>query len=237
MILQSQLFFYSRPTQSASVDSRAVLFFCLGLFLMLDGCSGFKVSSGTKLQRAPLTTELGKNFQPLKVNSIVLLPLRGDEEASTMPANVHELLVSAFERKTSMEILNRTQAAKTADELSHAENKAQALRQTAADFGRAMGAQGVLFGIVTHYNLSSGSKFGADSLASTGFRLWLIDPRNSQTLWTASYENTEQPLSENLFRLGEKVKSGVGFRDADELLKTGFEAAAEELERSRNEAH
>lgn len=238
MIPESQQIFYSSPRTSCNLSFRFVFWGIASLCCLLNGlgCSGFKVSSGTKVQRAPLTTEQNKNFKPLQVNSVAVFPLRGEEQANAMPPTVHESLVSSFERKTSLEILNRTQAAKAGDELAKLENKAQALRQSAAEFGKALGAQGVLFGIVTHYNPSSGSKFGADSLASTGFRLWLIEPRTLQTLWTASYENSEQPLSENLFRLGEKVKTGVGFRDADELLKIGFESAAEELEKTRTRA-
>lgn len=232
MILHSQLLF-SKDSGYKEVTVVAFFLCALGFVLCMGGQFGCASSQGAATPRAtrgPLTTELSKGFQPVRVNAVAIYPLYSEDSDKQLPQNVTEMLLAALEQKTSLEILNRSQGARLAQELRRVENKAQALRQTAAEFGKSVGAQGVLYGLVTHYNPSSGSKFGADSLASTGFRLWLIDPMNGRTLWTVTYQNTEQPLSENLFRLGEKMREGVGFRDADELLKSGFLQAAEELE-------
>jgi len=162
------------------------------------------------------------------------MPLSTSVPGSAVAPELNERLLGAFERKTSLDLINRSERERSDKEIKKAQSVPQSLKAQSALAGKAVNAQGVLFGVVTNFEESSGSRYGADRLAAAGFKLWLIDPKTLELLWTASYENAEEPLSENLFRLGEKMKSGVGFRTADELMQLGFDAAADEIESLRH---
>ncbi len=208
-----------------------LLFFVCALFACTP--SGSPGQNGV-VRRSPLTSESAKQFQAVRVNSILVMPLSGSAPGEPISPGLTELLMGSLERKTSLDLVNRSDRDRATNEIRKAQTLPQALKAQSALAGKALDAQGVLYGVITNYEESSGSRLGADRLASAGFKLWLIDPKTSQTLWTASYENAEEPLSENLFRLGEKMRSGVGFRTADELIQLGFDAAADELESLRH---
>jgi len=52
-------------------------------------------------------------------------------------------------------------------------------------------------------------------------------------MWMASYEKTEQSLSDNIFQLPQVMKEGVRFRSSMQLLRAGFNEAAVELQKLR----
>ncbi len=210
------------------------------------GCSQYTAAKGSSLRRPAVSTESAKGFQALKINAIALLPLevlptaisQNPDAAVLNPKVFDTQLVQMLENRTSLEIINSREVARTnqaASELKTFNTPERNLTQKerARKFGSQLQAQGVLYGVITHFDQSTGSKFGAERPASVGFKLWLVDPVSGRDVWTAKYENSEQPISENLFRLGEKLKSGVGFRSAEELLGLGFSAAADELEKLR----
>src|SRR5690606_18309868 len=101
------------------------------------------------------------------------------------------------------------------------------------ELGRALGAQGALFGVVNQYEESDGSRYGASRASAVSFKLWLLDLSTNQVVWQATYQNREQSLTENLFRVGQALKDGVGFKSSIQLAENGFRDAAEALEAVR----
>ena len=207
----------------------------------VSGCAEINSSQTSSQPRRPaanpsLTVDASKHFVPLRVNVIAVMPLEADTASNLLPNSFSELnqsLVQAVQRGTSLEITNVTRTEAMNNAVKGVAGSAVSMRERACQVGKAVQAQGVLFGVVTKYEESSGSRFGADKLARAGFRLWLVEPATNKLLWTASYENEEQPLSDNLLRLREKVRSGVGFRSATELAKFGFDSAAKDLQSRR----
>lgn len=245
---QSQPFFYGLSLKSTvrkfnlpfgfRAERRfSALFSCMfiGGVVALSGvgCSSYSPTGGTKVQQPALRTDQARGFKPLLINSLAVMPFTPSTLAADYPPTLDDDFLNALEQRTSLALLNHSERAKVEEALKASAGVGPTAAQRASAFGKNVGAQGVLYGTVTKYQQSSGSKYGAEQLAAAGFRLWLIDPTSGQVLWSASYDNTEQPLSENLFRLGEKMKSGVGFRSADELMRLGFSSVADELQRLR----
>ena len=109
-------------------------------------------------------------------------------------------------------------------------------RRKAIEFGKRLKVDAVIFGIIERYNEESGGRFGSNDPASVNFTLWLLNPQTNEVLWSATYEKRERPLSENLFRLPQEMKTGVGYESSAKLLKTGFAQAVAALERLREQA-
>lgn len=143
-------------------------------------------------------------------------------------------LIDAFELDTSVEILNKEspQAVSLSVEKKWKESGAPLSRALAV--GQELEAQGVLFGVINKYVERSGSAYGASRSSELGFRLWLLDVEKRKVVWTATYRNAEQPLSENLFRVGEALQEGLKFHTTAELAASGFSSAASAFEKLRS---
>ncbi|MFN8389163.1 MAG: hypothetical protein U0136_02595 [Bdellovibrionota bacterium] len=219
-------------------DIRAFRWVIIFSALVSLGCTADSSEHHNALVKPPLTTDSSKNFKPLRVNEIAVLPLA----ATPTPGSAVEIStdsldqaqLDSLQRHTSLGIVNLSHPNEAKAAFAKVQHSAVSIRDRAVAVGQALHVQGVLYGVVTRYEESTGSRYGAEKLAKAGFKLWLVDPQTNTLLWTASYENAEQPLSDNLFRLREKVNTGgVGFRSAMELAKLGFDSVAKELEAKR----
>ena len=103
---------------------------------------------------------------------------------------------------------------------SLARNSTGTLIERAVEYGSACHAQAVLYGMVT--------KYGKDK--SAAFTLWLYSFRHKAVVWSASYENSQPVLTDNLLSIGQKTFS---FRSSEENLFSGFSQVATELELKR----
>lgn len=190
---------------------------------------------GTGLVRPGLEAEARKGYTPNRTNRVAVFPLVAEREsdvATEQLASLTERLVQSLEAGTSLELENVTSKEKV-KQLSHKQAmETGTLREKAQRFGKAIGSQGVLYGIVTSYQERS-SRFGGDTLAHASFRLWLIDTETGELLWLANFDKREQPLSENLFRVQDAFKGGIGYRSVVDLFDNGFREVAQDLERLR----
>ncbi len=186
--------------------------------------------------RSFLVSEPAKSFKPLTVNVVALLPLTANFGVGLSPEDLERLslkMVREFELRSSLDIRNTSATQEFLNAVEAQANAQQPLRSNAAAVGRKLEAQGVIYAQITRYVESDGSKLGASNSGAAGFRLWLVDPRTEAVLWTATYDEQNQPLSDNLLKLPGALRHGVSFHSAEEILSRGFAAAAEALERLR----
>ena len=191
--------------------------------------------AGTK---ALLSSEPSKSFKPLTVNVVAILPLTAEFGVGLAPEDLERLtlkLVREFELRTSLDVRNNA-ASEELQRAIGAHSTAQLpLRSRAASVGRTLEAQGVIYAQITRYIESDGSKLGASRSGAGGFRLWLIDPQTEAVLWTATYDERDAPLSDNLLRVPGALRHGLRFHSVEEIFGNGFVAAAEALERLRKQ--
>lgn len=182
----------------------------------------------------PLTSEVSKFFQPLRINTVYIYPLEAGlslRDKTTPLDLMQKQLLDAFQSTTSLELVNTGTGAEKVSKLEQGSKKsAKALKMRAIEIGKAVDAQGVLYGVVNRYRhgISSGGGYAAVS-----FKLWLIEPRSGDVLWSATFEHTEESLSENLLKIKDAMKKGFRFRSVEEISQFGFQEAAKELERLR----
>lgn len=103
------------------------------------------------------------------------------------------------------------------------------VRARTRKLGELVHADGVLFGQVLYFRERIGEAGGAKSPASVTFVLELLDVRRGDVIWRGRFEETQRPLSENLFEIGTFAKRGARFLTGEELAADGIKRAVREL--------
>jgi hypothetical protein len=88
-------------------------------------------------------------------------------------------------------------------------------------------------GTVRRYRERKGTAYGADLPASVAFSLYLLDVASGETVWSASFDKTQQSLSENLLDAAGFFKHGAKWLTAEELTRWGAEDTAVKLQNFR----
>jgi hypothetical protein len=84
-------------------------------------------------------------------------------------------------------------------------------------------------GRVQRYRERIGDEWGAKSPASVAFVLDLVDVRRGDVIWSARFDETQKPLSDNIFALGDISQRGIRWLTADQLAEEGVRKAIGQL--------
>lgn len=99
----------------------------------------------------------------------------------------------------------------------------------AKKLGELVYADAVITGRILRYRERVGEEWGAKSPASVAFILDLWDVRRGDLIWSARFDETQKPLSENIFALGEFAQRGARWLTVDELALEGIKKAINQL--------
>jgi hypothetical protein len=80
----------------------------------------------------------------------------------------------------------------------------------------------VLTGIITRYDDRQGSALLVDQPASVAYEVFLISARDGEILWRARFDETQQPLFDNLLLAGRFFKGGGVWQTNDTLARIGL---------------
>jgi hypothetical protein len=81
----------------------------------------------------------------------------------------------------------------------------------------------VLTGVITRYDDRQGSALLVDQPASVAYEAYLISARDGEILWRARFDETQQPLLDNLLLVGRFLKGGGVWQTNDTLARIGLE--------------
>jgi len=95
--------------------------------------------------------------------------------------------------------------------------------------GEMVYADAILIGRVQRYRERVGDEWGAKSPASVAFVLDLVDVRRGDVIWSATFDETQKSLSENIFALSDISARGVRWLSADQLAQDGVKKAVGQL--------
>jgi hypothetical protein len=95
--------------------------------------------------------------------------------------------------------------------------------------GESVHADAVLVGRMQRYRERVGDEWGAKSPASVAFVLDLIDIRRGDVIWSARFDETQKPLSDNIFALGNIGERGIRWLSAEQLTQDGVRKAVADL--------
>ena len=92
-----------------------------------------------------------------------------------------------------------------------------------------VGADASLFGTVSRYVERVGAEYGAQQPAAVAFTLNLISVRSGKILWTGSFDQTQRPLTSNLFNWWQFWRGGPRWFTAQEFTRLGVEHVLRDL--------
>jgi len=95
--------------------------------------------------------------------------------------------------------------------------------------GERVYADAVLTSRVQRYRERVGDEWGAKSPASVAFVLDLVDVRRGDVIWSATFDETQKSLSENIFAFGDISQRGVRWLSAEQLAQDGVKKAVGQL--------
>jgi hypothetical protein len=91
-------------------------------------------------------------------------------------------------------------------------------RALALRFGQTLEASHVVLGNVWRYREKVIEK---EKLASVAFSMYLLDVATGRRIWRERYDKSQQPLSENLLKVGDFISQGGRLLTAKELAGVG----------------
>ena len=132
-------------------------------------------------------------------------------------------LIFRLQRDTDMKTVPSRDAASILDTLERREEQPLSRRQQIARTGKRLGADGIILGHVYRFRERSGGGMASESPSSVAFDMYLIDCRQERVLWSAFYDYTQRPLSENLGGIGNFFRRGGRWATAEELAAKAME--------------
>ncbi len=81
----------------------------------------------------------------------------------------------------------------------------------------------LLVGFLYRFEERVGSSLGVEKPASVGFDLHLIRMRDGKAVWEGKLDETQQPLSENILRIGAFLRRKASWLTAEELASVGVD--------------
>jgi hypothetical protein len=95
--------------------------------------------------------------------------------------------------------------------------------------GEMVYADAIITGRILRYRERVGDEWGAKSPASVSFILDLVDVRRGDIVWSARFDETQKPLSENIFAIGEISQRGIRWLSAEQLMDEGVKKSIAQL--------
>jgi hypothetical protein len=102
-------------------------------------------------------------------------------------------------------------------------------REAGAVAAREFGASAVMLGKVYRYRDREGQSYGASRPASVGYEVTLFEAPSGRRLWSSRFDETQQPLGENVFNAQRYPGGGTRWLTAGELARWGAEGTAQAL--------
>jgi len=196
---------------------------CAGIFALMVGAHGFAQES---LKPGIAVMPFIKGKHPEKVEQTLICPYAGicfeqqDVQSGadeTLTLMLHEILSNRLGNK----VLPMDTVAAAYDTL-----KINYETDTPASFaqrlGKALGVKYIVTGNVWRYKNRTGEAFASSQPSSVAFAVYLINIEDNALIWTQTYDEYQQSLSENLLNAVDFFKQGAKWLTADEFAEYGL---------------
>ncbi len=114
-------------------------------------------------------------------------------------------------------------------QMSHAVNEVSGgFSGTIAALGEKVNCEGVLITTIRRYVQRDGTELAVDTPASADFEMVLRHAPTGAMLWSADFQETQEPLLSNIFSFNKMQKRGFHWVTAEELLEQGLQQRLDE---------
>ncbi len=103
------------------------------------------------------------------------------------------------------------------------------IAERAVALGKAVNADGVLYGKVWRFQERVGADYGAKHPASVAFDLHLLSVASGKTVWDGTFDQTQQPLSSNILNFWQFWEGGAKFFTVREFTRLGAQRLLRDL--------
>lgn len=164
----------------------------------------------------PALAELEAPLKRIAVMPFSVSPVLRGRESGT-PPRVAAQLVSRYVTEAlaarGVEVVAPEDVAATLAEADPSRRVGEVLREE-------RGADAVVIGDLTRWEEREGEALGTMSAAAVGFNVTL-QGADGRTLWSAEFDERQQPLSDNVLRAGKYPGGGSRWLTAEELARWG----------------
>jgi curli biogenesis system outer membrane secretion channel CsgG len=167
-------------------------------------------------QARPALAELDAPLRRIAVLPFSAAPLVRAEAGGASPRDAAQLVsryVAEALAARGVEVVAPEDIASTLAQANPSERAGRVIREK-------HGADAVVIGDVTRWEERKGEAYGAMKAAAVGFRVTL-QGEDGRTLWSAEFDERQQPLGENVLRAGQYPGGGSRWLTAEELARWG----------------
>ncbi|MDH3880086.1 MAG: hypothetical protein OES64_00910 [Desulfobacteraceae bacterium] len=146
----------------------------------------------------------------------------GDMAESAVVMLTEHLFTLLKDRK-DIELIPSSQAQGVMSGLLAGSNKTLEERALQLEIGRALNADAIFAGYIYRFRERVGGEYSVDLSASVAFDIHLIRVEDGRVLWSAHLDETQRPLSDDLFRLNLFLRRKAKWITAKEMAISGLE--------------
>jgi len=102
---------------------------------------------------------------------------------------------------------------------------------SSTELGRALNVDYVLVGFLYRFDERIGSSLGVERPASVGYDLHLFRVKDGKMVWSGRFDETQQSLTDNLFKVGAFLRRKAVWLKAEELASVGMDEILTDMPR------
>jgi len=141
-----------------------------------------------------------------------------------------EYLFDLLKDRKDIELIPSSQAQGVMSELLAGSNKTVQERDLQLEIGRSLNADAIFVGYIYRFRERVGNEYSVDLPASVAFDMHLIRVMDGRVLWSAHFDETQRPLSDDLFRLNLFLKRKAKWITAKDMAISGLKDMLKEFD-------
>ena len=199
---------------------------CAGIFLCLYlsfGC----MQSALRLERPVRSVAVIPFFIAMSSGgekAFVRDPISGRSfVAGEIAPNAREELTNLLYNKLAAFPKLKIAPSKEVEEAARTENFQTDPINSGRKVGAVLGVEGVVLGWGFRYEERIGNSVSVERPASVSFVVHLVNVEDGSIRWTGRFQETQQPLSENILKLGSFLRRGGLWLKVENLASVGMD--------------
>jgi hypothetical protein len=215
-----------RISETRSLGSLLFIGLIIGLGAAMVGPAGAQVKPGLAI--VPFLVEKIEDPAGGAVCPICKAPYRSGRIEPGAQKVLTRVLDQKMEAAGSFRIVPRERVEEVLSNIDKKELQEKALA-LAPTLGKEVGAEFVILGYLFRFEERVGSSMGVEKPASVGFDLHLVRVKDGGIVWSARFDETQKPLSDNVLKIGSFFRRGASWVKAEELADVGMGEALKNL--------
>ena len=145
------------------------------------------------------------------------------EVAESAAGMLTEHLFILLKDRKDIELIPSSQAQGVMSGLLAGSKKTLQERNLQLEIGRALNADAIFAGYIYRFRERVGGEYSVDLSASVAFDIHLVRVEDGRVIWSAHLDETQQPLSDNVFQLNLFLRRKAKWITAKEMAISGLE--------------